>query len=107
MAEEVIVKSGEQKNIQFTITEDGSALDCTGATFTYTVEDTDQTTLFTVADGSFDKTDIATGVVLAPISSTNTTQTPASYDSELKIVFSGGDIEKSAHVVFKVERAIT
>jgi len=93
----VQITQGEQKPITFTITEDGLAMDVTGASLTWTVEECPGTTLLAKDDTKFDKTDAATGIIILPIliADVPTTVAPGVYLSELKMVLSGGNVIKS------------
>lgn len=92
--------------MKFTYTLDGVALSVAGGTFTLKVEDAAGVALFTKADGVFDKTDAATGIILVPILEADSNQTPKTYEGEVKTVFSGGDIDKTDDFDFVVEEAI-
>ena len=105
---DINLKQGEQKVVAFTVTEDSVAVDLTGAVLTWTVEECPGTDIITKADGDFDKTDEATGVVRITLLEADTlTIEPDTYAAELKIVLAGGNIEKSATQTVKIARAIT
>jgi len=86
----IILKQGEAKPIQFTVTKksDGSAVDLAGATLSLCIKanKTDTECLISKSDGDFDKTDASDGIVVVWLSATNTNQTPGPfYIGELRI----------------------
>ena len=90
------LKQGEQKTVQFTITQGGVVVDVSTVTVTWTVEECPGTALFTKIDSNFDKTQGASGILKATVLEADTLVVePNVYVSELKIVFPGSDIEKS------------
>lgn len=107
------MKQGEYKTVTLTYKDsDGNAIAVDGATFTATVRHpgANQADLFTVSDGSFDKTNgsIANGgIILFPISDTNSNQTPGTYILEVKAAITGTNIDKSDDIEFIVEEATT
>jgi len=81
---------------------DGAVVDVSTATCTFVVVSNDKldTNLFTVADGSFDKSAGASGILSFPISSTNSNQKAAPggkavYKGELKVLISASNIKKT------------
>jgi hypothetical protein len=104
------VKTGEGKTIRFTITEDGAAKDCSGATFKLGVKSSyeDSDYVLEKDDASFTKTQIASGIVTVNVTATETAALEVGqYDGELKIIFTADtDVDKSAIFNFNVERSI-
>lgn len=109
--QKIKIKQKEAKIIQFTVTDDNGFADMSNATLTFVVRGTtasgDRTILFTISDGSFDKTNAATGVVKITITATNSDQTVATYVSDLKIEFSSTNIDKSPDIPFIIQQAQT
>jgi len=101
-------KQKEAKTIRFTLTEDGVAVDATGATFKFCIKKTRSDASYTIEkeDADFDKTDIATGIVTCPLSATDTDIDAGNYFGELKTMVSGSDVDKSQTFVVKVNTAI-
>jgi len=107
------MKAGEYKTITLTYKDsDGSAISVDAATFTATVRHPgeNQDDLFTVSDGSFDKTNGSSGnggIITFPISDTNSAQTPGTYVLEVKAVITATSIDKSPDIEFIIEEATT
>lgn len=82
--------------MSFTITdEDGTAVDVSTADLTLEVKKQwTNGTVITINDASFDKTDAASGIVLAPFSSANTNKNTGTYTAELTVYFSSNNISK-------------
>lgn len=104
----ITMKRGEQKTLSFTVRDNcGKILPLTGSTLAFEVEDPDtQITVIAKVDGDFDKTQEAGGIVSVSITSVDSDITPKDYNSELKISFAGGDIDKSITFPFSIEYAI-
>lgn len=103
-------KQGEaDPALQFTITDSsGSAVDVSSATLSLEIKRNklEDTANISKADGDFDKTDAATGVVTVPITSTDTDITPGSYFGELKATFSASDVSITADFYFEITRSV-
>ena len=98
---------GEKKNVKFTIQdENGDAKDCSSATLTFVSKsDKDGSADLTVADGSMDKTDAATGIVLVPVDTTGLTHA-TTYYSELKIAYSGTSVDHSGDILMTITQPV-
>ena len=107
MTQEINVKTGEAKRIKFTVSVGGVAVDVSTATNTFKIADGAGVVVVTVADGSFDKTDAAFGIVYAPLSDTDTTQIQGVYNGELKTEFTATNIDKSDFFTVNIATAIT
>ena len=110
MADEITLKQGEAKTVTLTYTDsDDAAINVANDTFVaaarVNVKGGDD--LFTVADGSFDKTNGATGIVTFPISSTNSNQDVGAYVLEIKKTASATDIDKSNDITMNIQEATT
>ena len=105
---EIEMKQGEQRRIKFVVKEGETAYDLTGATFQLKIATDDAVTVvITKDDGDFDKTDVADGIAYVTITSTDSDQDAALYIGELKITLSGGSIDKSEDIQYRLKRAIT
>ena len=95
-ATEFQIIRGEQKDLQFTIKNSaGVVIDVSAATFLLEVEDMrTNTTMIQKADGTFDKTQAALGIVKTTLTGTDTDITPNKYLAELRTTFVGGDVDK-------------
>ena len=103
----ITMKQEEAKTVTFTVTDDtGTAVDCSSTTCSFKVVDTHSgTEVFSKADSDFDKTDAATGVITINVTATNSNVTARYYISELKIIFSATNIDKSIDIEFIIEAA--
>jgi hypothetical protein len=107
MSNIITLKRKEAKTIRFTVTSDGVAADVSTATLSFQIKsDKDGDALVSKADGDFDKTDAATGVVTVPLSATNLDLTPGKYYGELRTTFSASNIDKSGDITIKIEKAV-
>ncbi len=105
---EVTLKQGEAKRLKIIYKEGRNPLDMTGATFNLQVEQDDEgTIIIDILDASFDKTEIADGIVYVPFSTTDTDQVPKIYRGELRADIAGGDVDKSRDILLTIERSIT
>lgn len=106
---DVTVKQKEAKTVRFTVTDaDGSAVDLSTSTLQFDIKrhKRDTTALVTKADAVFDKTSAALGIVTVPLSETDLDQAYGDYVGELKIVFSGSNIDKSADISIEIQKAV-
>lgn len=103
----ITMKQGEAKTITFTVTDStGTAVDCSSTTLSFKVVDTHSgTEIFSKADADFDKTDATTGIITINVTATNSDVTARYYISELKIIFSGTNIDKSIDIDFIIDPA--
>ena len=102
-------KEGEAcLNVQFTITESGSALDVSEAKISMSVAPQNAlgTPTFTKVDADFDKADAASGIILVDLSAANLA-TPGSYSADIKLSFSASNIRKTETFKIVIEAAIT
>ena len=91
---------GEAKTSTITITdESGSVIDVSTATLTLTVKErmSDTTALFTIADGSMDKSQAASGIVGVPFSASNLNRSGKIF-AILKVEFSAANIKIGAFI---------
>jgi len=97
MADTVIdVIKGEKKHLVFTITdEDGNAVDCSGTTKALTGGNTDNSSLYSVADGSFVTDEANVGILKAMVDFT----TEGVFSFVISIEFASGVIEKEKFTV--------
>lgn len=106
----VNLKAGEAKTIRFTVTDtSGAAVDLSSTTLALVVKkrkSSDVSADITKSDGSFDKTQAASGIVDVNISSSDSSLPAANYVGELKITFSATCIDKSADITFTIEAAV-
>ena len=102
---EINLKQGEAKNITFNIKDEaGNEVDCSSTTCSFVVKTKlGGTALITKADGVFDKTDAASGVLVVNITSTDSDIDSLVYVSQLTITFSATDIIKSNVINFIIE----
>jgi hypothetical protein len=102
----------ESATIQFTVTykADDSAVDCSSATFSFSVKrrvtDADSTVKIQKADASFDKTNAATGIVTLPLLRADTDLTPAPYVAQLEIDFGVGNRPFSDLVALEIKTPV-
>jgi len=101
----ITMKQAEAKTITFTVTDsDGAAVDCSSTTLSFKVVDANGgTEIFSKADADFDKTDATTGVLTINVTATESNITARYYISELKIIFSETNIDKSVDIDFIIE----
>jgi len=104
----LIMKQGEAKTITFTVTDSASAaVDCSSTTCTFTVvSDYGGTQFITKADGVFDKTNAATGILTIDISATDSNIPNKYYIGELKILFTSSNIDKSVDIDFIITKTV-
>ena len=102
------MKQGEAKTITFTVTDsDAAAVDCSSTTCSFQVVLTKGATpVITKADGDFDKTDAATGILTIDISDTESDITSQFYIGELGITFTASNIDKSEDIKFIIDEAV-
>ncbi len=106
MTNYITLKIGEEKVLTFTTSNNNVAVDLTGCVFTFVLA-LNNTTVLTVADGDFDKTDILTGIVTITLTEVQTDIDAGVYTGELKIVHLSGIIDKSVDMKITMERALT
>ena len=107
---DIVLKRKEAKTITFTITDsDGSAVDVSSATLTFAVKQniTDSTVIITKADGDFDKTQAANGIVTCILTATDTDRSADDFVGELKIYFSASNVDKSSTINISIKEAVT
>lgn len=105
----LVFKEGEARSgVQFTIKQDGSAINLSTATLTMSVRNkvTDASTIFDKSDSDFDKTDAADGIVTVNFSAADLAS-PGTYVADIKIAFSVTDIRKTEQYRFIIENAVT
>jgi hypothetical protein len=107
---DITIKRKEGTWLKFTITdpETGEVVSVVGATKTFVVRPkagSDVTTL-TVADGSFDDSQAANGIVRAPIGVSDSDRT-GYFEGELKVDMGANDIVKSPTFVIYFAPALT
>ncbi len=109
MANIIRLKRGEAKTITATVKNKntGAIIDVSSATLEFVISEADDVTaLVTVADGSFDKSDGANGIITFPLSTTNLDRS-GSYKGELRIEISASNISKSAFLRIEIEDSST
>lgn len=102
---DIELKQNEAKTITFTVTDaDGNAVDVSSATFTLKFKSNRQATGYVIekADGDFDKTQGASGIVTVDLSTTDTNQTAGDYVGELTITISASNIDKSKDITMTI-----
>ena len=98
-------KRKEAKTIRFTIKDaNGDAVPVDAATLTFGVKRLKSDPAYKIekADGTFDKTLAASGIVTVPVSTADLDYSQDLYVGELKIHFSGSNIDKSADIDFTI-----
>jgi hypothetical protein len=114
MAGEIIIKEGEGKWINFTITRGSTPVDCSPASgendllFAIKESEDDATYLWAKSGESFDKTGSVTGELRVNITaSESTTLGSGSYKGELKIVLTPDqDVDKSVIIPFEINKSV-
>lgn len=108
MGADITIKQGEAKTIKFTVTDAAGVIDLSSATLKFGVKriKSDAAYLIEKEDAAFDKTDAATGIVKLPLSATDTNQTPGDHVGELRVTFAADNIDKSADIEIKIDKAI-
>ena len=104
------VKKQEAVKVRFTIQNSaGVVQDVSTVTFEFQVAQRTPaySSKFTISNGSFDKNDAVTGIVVMPISAVQLNLNQAFYEYELRMEFATDDIRKTVTDNFVVERAIT
>jgi len=102
-------KTKEKKDITFTIKDSNeTVIDVSSATFTFEAKKkkSDTTKVIEKADGDFDKTNAASGIVKITLDATDTNLT-GDYIGEVKIVLATGDIDKSQDFNLIFKEAVT
>lgn len=105
----ISIKQGEAKTIKFTYTSDGSAIDVSLDTFQFEVKTNieDSSPVIAKADGDFNKTDAASGIVYCTVNTTDSANPVGDYVSEIrKIAAAGTDVDKSNNIPFIIEEAV-
>jgi len=102
------LKSGEAKEIVFTITDAAStSVDVSSATVTFVMKRVGGgATSISKADTSFNKTNAGNGVISCVLTSTDT-QLPGRYVGELKINFNTNNVDKSRDIDILINEAVT
>lgn len=106
--QKISIKKGEAKTLKFTFKESGAAKDMTGATFTFVVKTAKSVASYLIEklDASFNKTEIASGIVKVTLSKTDLAVSPGVYISEIRAYFSDQAIDLSEDIVFRVETPV-
>jgi len=107
--EEVSFKRKEAKTLRFTIKDAaGDPVNVSAATLTFGVKrlKSDPAYIIEKADGTFDKTLAASGIVTLPLSADNLDQEKNLYVGELKIHFSSSNIDKSGDIDFTIIKPV-
>jgi hypothetical protein len=106
------MKKGEQKTVRFRIKDaDGNVIDCTNADYLFGVKESIDDTSYIIEkdsdnSGDFVTTDEANGIVTIEIDSDDSNRV-GRFLGELKVTFSGGEIDKSGTVDVLFEKAVT
>ena len=104
MAMDVVLKQGEEKTI--TVTYENS-LDLSGATLSFVakadLDDADD--VITKADGDFDKTDEATGIVLFDLDNTDTA-TAQTLIGECTATFSASSLDRTEYITIYIKESV-
>lgn len=102
------IKTGEAKNINFEIKENGTPLDLSSAQLTFGVKrrKTDIAFVIIKYDGDFDKTNAANGIVSLFLEANDTNQNPGIYTGEIKISFSSGLVLKTEDIGIVIEKSV-
>lgn len=105
---DIKLKQKEAKTVQFTIKENNTALNVTGATFTFGFKEnrSDTSLLVTKNHADFDTGSAANGIVSVTLTSTDLDQDPGIYLGELKTQLSASNIDKSEDIILLIEEAI-
>ena len=112
MAGEIVIKNGEGKWLQFTITRNNQVIDLSTALFQFGVKKNidDASYVLEKVDADFDKTNASVGVVKINIlaSETSVDLLPAGrYSSELEIIITAdADVDKSVLIPFTVQQSL-
>ena len=108
MVEYIKLKKGEGRAIPFTITQDSSAFDVSGATITFKVKykKSDTTAIITKNDSDIDKTDAGDGTIIVTLSNTDTDIVPKAYVSELEFEWTLNSDYKSVDIPFYIEESV-
>ncbi|MBW1991558.1 MAG: BppU family phage baseplate upper protein [Deltaproteobacteria bacterium] len=109
MAGKVIFKRGEAKHLTLSVSQDGSAVDLSGATLFLGVKKskTDSGFVLSKTDGEFNKSQAGDGVVSVFLSESDLDQEAGLYVAELKVEFPDGTIDKSLDLALVIEPAVT
>ena len=104
---EVSRKRGDAFDITFTYTTGGVAIDVSADTFTFAVKKkiSDATEVISKADGVFDKTNAATGIVVVNITTTDSDITPGKYYAEVKKATNATSTVRSDRIDFVIREA--
>ena len=99
----ITLKHGEIKTLEFTYTQNGSPLTITAATITAIFKTVyDATTAMTVTNGAFTKASNTASFVLDTSSLTTSTD----YFVELKTILSASSVDKSDTIFLKIEKPV-
>jgi len=105
------LKQGEAKTLRFTIRDKttGEVVDVSSATLTFGGQKQVNPDGLDIskADGTFTKTDAASGIVLLPLSASDLDLDAEVYECELKVEFAADNIDKSTHIELTIQEAIT
>lgn len=106
---DITIKQGEAKSVRFTITDGTSEVNVSAATLSFSIKADKRhaAALVSKADGDFDKSQAAIGIVTVPLSSSDTDMAPIMYVGEVTVTFGVSRVEKSGDINIKVERAVT
>ena len=105
----ISIKKGEAKDIKFTYTSNDTAIDVSANTFRFEVKKdiSDTSPVFVKADGDFDKTDAADGIVYCNINTTDSNNPVGEYIAEIRMIATvGTDVDKSDNIDFIIEEAV-
>ena len=108
----ITIKNGEGKWLQFTITKNKEVMDLSEASFKFAVKKDIKDTAYKIEkiDSDFDKSEAAAGKIKVNIKADETTEAllpPGDYKSELKIIITDNqDVDKSFDIPFAVKKAV-
>ena len=104
----VYLKQGEAKSLRFNIEKADKCISVIDASISFMVKElkSDQAHLISKHTEDFDLSEAANGVIVLPLSKTDTDLEPASYVSELKVTFDENSIVKSEDIEFIVEESV-
>lgn len=108
---DIKVKQGEARDVTFTIRDKATqavlnVADPVILTYSGKIKLKDTNTVFSIANGDLDKTDAATGIVIANLTAAMLANVSVVL-TELKVWTSATNIKKSKTIVLEIERAIT
>lgn len=107
---QITLKQGEAKTAKVTVRDkNGASVDLSGAVCLFTVVSRSnyQNKLIEKQDEDFGKTEVASGILYIPFSTTDTGIQVGVYDAELRLEFATDNIDKSRTIRFEIAKAIT